>query len=240
MLENKICIITGALGGLGQAVVRSFLDQGAFVIGADGERALTDNFIRNKFWISVKDSKRWTFSSTDVLSESNVKDLVHDTIKTHSRIDVLINLVGGIYPWSEITNIDLKTWDFVIELNLKSVFLCSREVLKTMVPKKSGKIINVGALSGLKGGAQAGPYGVAKAGVINLTETMAEENKFNNIQINAIVPSIIDTPANRLSMPDADFTRWVKAEEIAELLVFLSSDKSSGITGSIIKVPGRV
>jgi NAD(P)-dependent dehydrogenase (short-subunit alcohol dehydrogenase family) len=109
-----------------------------------------------------------------------------------------------------------------------------------MVPQKNGKIINVGAMAGLKGGAQAGPYGVAKAGVINLTETMAEENKINNIQVNAIVPSIIDTPANRRSMPDADFSRWVRAEEIAELLVFLASDKSSGVTGSIIKVPGRV
>lgn len=240
MLENKICIITGALGGLGQTAVRKFLENGATVVGVDGGKVLTDDFQKSNFWQYVKDQKRWIFRPTDVLSESDVKGLVKETEQKHARIDVLINLVGGIYPWSDITNVDAATWDFTIELNLRSVFLCSREVLKIMVSQKSGKVINIGALAGLKGSSQAGPYGVAKAGVINLTETMAEENKIHNIQVNAIVPSIIDTPANRRAMPDADFTRWVRTEEIAELLTFLASDKSSGVTGSVIKVPGRV
>lgn len=240
MLENIVCIITGALGGLGQKVVQSFLDNGATVIGADSEKALNEDLKKSLFWLGIKDHSRWTLVPTDVLSESSVRELINNTARKHSHIDVLVNLVGGIYPWSEIKDVDTETWAFTIELNLKSVYLCSREVLKIMVPQKKGKIINIGALAGLKGGAQAGPYGVAKAGVINLTETMAEENKINNIQVNAIVPSIIDTPANRRSMPDADFSGWVRAEEIAELLVFLASDKSSGVTGSIIKVPGRV
>lgn len=109
-----------------------------------------------------------------------------------------------------------------------------------MKPNKSGKIVNVSSGLGLKGGAFAGPYGVAKAAVINLTETMAEENKSHNIQVNCIIPSTIDTPANREAMPDEDFSKWVTASEIADLLLFLSSDKSSGVTGSVIKVPGRV
>ena len=240
VLKNKICIITGALGGLGQTVVQTFLDQGALVIGADSEKAMNDHLKKSSFWRNVKDHPNWTLKITDVLSESGVTELVNLAYQKQSRIDVLINLVGGIYPWSEITEVDVKTWDFTIELNLKSVYLCSREALRIMVLQKNGKIINIGALAGLKGGSQAGPYGAAKAGVINLTETMAEENKINNIQVNAIVPSIIDTPANRRSMPDAEFTRWVRAEEIVETLVFLASDKSSGITGSIIKIPGRV
>lgn len=240
MLENRICIVTGALGGLGQTVVKTLLQNGARVVGVDSEKALTDEFQKSSFWQSVKNNNEWMFRPTDVLSDLNVKELVEDVIKKYSTVDVLINLVGGIYPWSEVTEVETETWDFTIKLNLKSTFLCSREVLKIMQTQKSGKIINVGALAGLKGGSKAGPYGVAKAGVINLTETMAEENKIHNIQINAIVPSIIDTPANRKSMPDADFSKWVKAEEIAELFLFLASDKSSGVTGSIIKVPGRV
>lgn len=240
MLKNKVCIVTGALGGLGQAVVTKFLESGATVVGVDSERALNGEIQKSNFWISVKDQVNWIFRPTDVLSESQVNLLFKDIHAKYSRINVLINLVGGIYPWSEVTEVETKVWDFTIELNLKSTFLCSREAMKIMKSQKKGKIVNVGASAGLKGAVQAGPYGVAKAGVINLTETMAEESKTHNIQVNAIVPSIIDTPANRKSMPNADFSRWVKAEEIAELLLFLASDKSSGITGSIIKVPGRV
>ncbi|MBL7994702.1 SDR family oxidoreductase [bacterium] len=240
MLENKVCVVTGALGGLGQTVIRTLLQHGASVVGVDSEKALTGEFQKSDFWQTVKDNKKWIFKPSDVLSESHVNELVKETHNKYSKIDVLINLVGGIYPWSEITDVETKTWDFTIDLNLKSTFLCSREVLKIMKTQKSGKIINVGASAGLKGGSKAGPYGVAKAGVINLTETMADENKIHNIQVNAIVPSIIDTAANRKSMPDADFSTWVKAEEIAELLLFLASDKSSGVTGSIIKIPGRV
>lgn len=240
MLENKVCIVTGALGGLGQTAVKTFLHNGATVVGVDSEKVLTDEFRKSVFWQTVEKHNKWKFRATDVLSESHVNELTKETLQKYSKIDILINLVGGIYPWSEVTEVETKTWDFTIDLNLKSTFLCSREVLKIMKTQKNGKIINVGAIAGLKGGSKAGPYGVAKAGVINLTETMAEENKIHNIQINAIVPSIIDTPANRKSMPDADFSNWVKAEEIAELLLFLASDKSSGVTGSIIKVPGRV
>ncbi len=240
MVTNKICMITGALGGLGQTVATRFIENGAVVIGVDSEKGVNDRLKQTEFWKSISASKNWLFKPADVLSESGVRELVRDVHEQFSRVDVLINLVGGIYPWSNLTEVETKTWDFTIELNLKSTFFCSREILKIMAPQRSGKIINVGAGVGLKGAAQAGPYGAAKAGVINLTETMAEENKANHIQINAIVPSIIDTPANRKSMPDADFSKWVRADEIANVLLFLASDKSSGVTGSIIKVPGRI
>ncbi len=240
VLENKVCIITGALGGLGRTVVEKFLESGAIVIGVDSEKALSDETRKSPFWKQVSAHNGWRFKPSDVLDETSVSKTFAEVNRDHNRIDALLNLVGGIYPWTEVENIDLKTWDFAIDLNLKSTFLCCREILKHMIPQKRGKIINMGAGAGLKGGSQAGPYGAAKAGVINLTETLAEENKNNCIQVNAIVPSIIDTSANRKSMPDADFSKWVTAEEIADVLLFLASDKSSGVTGSIIKVPGRV
>lgn len=229
MLQNKICIVTGASGGLGKTVVRKFIDSGATVVAVDATKAA-----------DLIESDRLVFHSSNILDENSVRKLMGDVKTKFNRIDVLLNLVGGIYPWSNVTEIETSVWEKTIELNLKSVFLCSREALKIMIPQRSGKIVNVGAGAGLKGGAQAGPYGAAKAGVINLTETMAEENKPNNIQINAIIPSVIDTPANRNAMPDADFSKWIRAEEIAELLIFLASDASSGVTGSIIKIPGRV
>lgn len=229
MLQNKICIITGASGGLGKTVVRKFIDNGATVIAVDAAKAA-----------DLIESDSLVFHPCNILDESNVRQLMRDVTDQFKRLDAVLNLVGGIYPWSNVTEIETSVWEKTIELNLKSVFLCSREALKIMIPQRSGKIVNIGAGAGLKGGAQAGPYGAAKAGVINLTETMAEENKPNNIQINAIIPSIIDTPANRKAMPDADFSKWVRAGEIAELLIFLASDASSGVTGSIIKIPGRV
>jgi NAD(P)-dependent dehydrogenase (short-subunit alcohol dehydrogenase family) len=240
MLKDKVCIITGALGALGQTVVTKFLENGSLVIGVDNERANTEELRNSDFWQKASAQANWIFRPTNVLNETDVNKLIKETNDRYSKIDILINLVGGIYPWADVNEIDTPIWDFTIELNLKSAFLCSREVLKVMIPKKSGKIVNVGAGAGLRGSAQAGPYGVAKAGVINLTETMAEENKSHNIQVNAIVPSIIDTPANRRSMPGENFSKWVKAEELAEVLLFLASDRSSGVTGSIIRVPGRV
>jgi len=231
MINGKISVITGALGGLGKTVANTFLENGATVIALDG---------LNSPEPEIKNNPKYVFKRADVMDEASVKNLIFDIHQKFGRIDVLVNLVGGIYPWSNLTEIDTKTWDFTIALNLKSVFLCSREALKIMVSQKSGKIINIGAGAGLQGGAQAGPYGAAKAGVLNLTQTMAEENKTNNIQVNALVPSIIDTPANRKSMADADFSKWVTAEEIAQTILYLASDKSSGVTGSIIKVPGRV
>lgn len=240
MLNKKNILITGALGGLGQTVVTRFLELGAVVIGVDSDRAVTDALKSSEFWKRTSVQTNWRFRPANLMDEKSVIDLMNGVRNELGRLDGLINLVGGIYPWSDITAVETKTWDFTFELNLKTAFLCSREALKVMVPQRSGKIVNVGALGGLKGSSQAGPYGAAKAGVINLTETMADENKKHNIQINAIVPSIIDTPANRKSMPDADFSAWVRADEIANVLAFLCSDESSGVTGSIIKVPGRV
>lgn len=230
MLTDKICLITGAAGGLGKTVCHRFCEAGASVIAVDGLKVPEPKDMPDNYH----------FHRADVLDDVDIQNLFKSVSEKFKRLDVLINLVGGIYPWSELTAVDVKTWDFTIQLNLKSAFLCSREALKIMAEQKSGKIVNIGAGAGLKGGSQAGPYGAAKAAVINLTETMAEENKANGIQVNAIIPSIIDTPANRKSMHGADFSKWVTADEITNVLMFLASEESSGVTGSIIRVPGRV
>jgi NAD(P)-dependent dehydrogenase (short-subunit alcohol dehydrogenase family) len=127
----------------------------------------------------------------------------------------------------------------MMNINLKSTFLCSKAVLPQMIKQNYGKIINISSRPALKGSAGVGAYAASKAGVLNLTETIAEEVKDYDINVNAILPSTIDTPANRKAMPDADFSKWVKPEEIARVIIFLSSDESKPISGAGIPVYGK-
>jgi NAD(P)-dependent dehydrogenase (short-subunit alcohol dehydrogenase family) len=228
--KDRVCVITGVSGGLGRAVTTRFLEAGAIVVGLARQRPgqLTGEY-----------TGRWIFKKADASDNKQVVTVFRQIGKELGRIDALINLIGGIYPWSNLNEVALETWERTFAVNLTGTYLCCREALKIMIPQNSGSIVNVGALAALRGGAQAGPYGAAKAAVINLTETVAEENKAHNIRANVIVPGIIDTPANREAMPDADTSRWVRPEALAEVLLFLASDNSAPINGSIIRVTGK-
>jgi len=226
MLHDKICLITGALGGLGKTLTRSLHDAGATVIAVDNVDAEIDYGP--------------SYHKANLLDEPGVATLFANVIAAHKRVDAVVNLVGGIYPWSTVDQIDFAVWQKTLALNLTPTFLCSREGIRQMKKQNNGAIINMGAQAGLKGAASAGPYGAAKAAVINLTQTLADEGKPFNIRVNAIVPSTIDTPANRKSMPTADFSKWVTAAEIANAIIFLLSDQAGGVTGAILPVPGRV
>lgn len=238
--QNKLSLVTGALGHLGQAVCKCLLEDGYRVLGVGSSHALTEEFKRTDFWKFVSAHEAWSFTTANLTNENEVTELFHSILQNNNSLNALVNLVGGIYPWSMLHEVQLNSWDATIELNLKTTFLCSREALKIMIPKRYGKIINISALSGIKGNTMAGPYGAAKAAVINMTETMAEENKSNNIQINAIVPGIIDTPPNRQAMPDSDFSKWVEPESIADVISFLVSNKSNALTGSVLRVTGKL
>lgn len=238
--QNKLCLVTGALGHLGQALSECLLEEGYHVVGVGSGGVSNENFKKTDFFKYVSGKETWTFYSTNLTSEEEVTQLFQSVSQNNNSLLALVNLVGGIYPWSMLHEVEAKTWDATIDLNLKTAFLCSREALKVMIPQRSGKIINIGALAGIRGNTMAGPYGAAKAALINMTETMAEENKGNNIQVNAVVPGIIDTPTNRQSMPDADFSTWVKPQSIAEVISFLVSEKSNALTGSVLRVTGKL
>ncbi|HMZ03193.1 MAG TPA: SDR family NAD(P)-dependent oxidoreductase [bacterium] len=238
--QNKLCLVTGALGHLGQALSECLLEEGYHVVGIGSGNTLNENFKKSEFLKYVSGKKTWTFYSVNLTSEEEVTQLFQSVSQNNNSLLALVNLVGGIYPWSMLHEVEAKTWDAMIELNLKTTFLCSREAIKIMIPQRCGKIINIGALAGIRGNTMAGPYGAAKAALINMTETMAEENKRNNIQVNAVVPGIIDTPTNRQSMPDADFSTWVKPQSIAEVISFLVSEKSNALTGSVLRVTGKL
>ena len=231
-LKDKVAIITGGTGALGRAVVAAFLEEGAKVVSTyivDEELKEISSMIKNPGLVLIK---------SDITKEKQVAKVVKKTLERFRRIDVLINIVGA-FAYAMIHDTDERTWDLMMNINLKSTFLCSKAVLPQMIKQDYGKMINISSRPALKGSAGVGAYAASKAGVLNLTETIADEVRDYDINVNAILPSTIDTPANRRAMPKADFSKWVKPEEIARVMVFLASDDSKPINGAGIPVYGK-
>jgi NAD(P)-dependent dehydrogenase (short-subunit alcohol dehydrogenase family) len=236
-LKNKVAIVTGATGSLGRVVVKSLLERAAAVVAPyrDEKRFLE----LADFVGSLKDGL--TGIVADVTLEPSVQELAEETLRRHGRIDILLNIAGGYRGGAEILATPETDWDFLMDLNLKSAFLCSKAVLPSMVKQNFGRIVNVSARPGVenKGRVKSGAYAVSKAGVAVLTETIAEEFKKLNITANGIVPGTIDTPGNRLAFPSADFSKWVKPEQIAAVVLFLISDAAGITSGALIPVYGK-
>jgi NAD(P)-dependent dehydrogenase (short-subunit alcohol dehydrogenase family) len=152
---------------------------------------------------------------------------------------VLLNIAGGFTMGPPVHETSVETWDFMLNLNARTVFLMSRAVVPHMLAQGGGKIVNVSARAGLAGKANMAPYIVAKSAVIRLTESMADELKHDNINVNCILPGTIDTPRNREEMPDADFSKWVAPEALADTMPFLASDAARAVTGAVLPVTGR-
>ncbi|MGH7902413.1 MAG: SDR family NAD(P)-dependent oxidoreductase [Thermodesulfobacteriota bacterium] len=233
-LKDKVAIITGGTGALGRSVVSAFAEEGArvmctYVIEKEKRECLS---------LTRSHKERIHYIKADVTKENQVSRLIKECIDKFKRIDILVNIVGG-FVYSYTIDTDEQTWDRMMNMNLKSAFLCLKGVLPYMIKKNYGKIVNISSRPALKGSAGVGAYSASKAGVLNLTETIADEVRNYKINVNAILPSTIDTPANRRDMPDADFSKWVKPEEIAKVIVFLASDDSRPISGAGIPVYGK-
>ena len=233
-LSDKVAIITGGTGGLGKAVMAVFLAEGAHVLSTyRKEEELEEcRALREEY------KTRVAFGKADVTKASHVSNLVLKTLEKFSRIDALVNIVGG-FTQSPLADTDEETWDRMMSMNLKSVFLCSRGVIPHMVEQGRGSIVNIASRPALRGAPGLSAYGASKAGVLNLTQSMAEELKDSNINVNAVIPGTIHTPANRKSMPDADFTKWVVPEDIAKVIAFLCSDDARVVSGAAVPVYGK-
>lgn len=235
ILSDKVAIITGGTGGLGVAVTGRFLEAGANGVVASHS---TEKFNTLKGqWEGMGGACQ--FIETDVLDEDSVRRLVAQVLDRYGKIDILANLVGGFLGGVPLSETTLEQWERQMSLNLKSAFLCSKQVFNAMKQQRWGRIINVGSKGGLQGTAGMSAYSAAKAGVINLTQSLAEEGREHDITANVVIPSIIDTPDNRKAMPDADFDRWVKPESIADVLVFLSSETAGDVSGAVVPVFGK-
>jgi NAD(P)-dependent dehydrogenase (short-subunit alcohol dehydrogenase family) len=182
-----------------------------------------------------------TSVQADVTDERSVQALFQKVVDEYNRVDILLNIVGAYKGGNEIVNIKLSDWDHMMDVNLKSAFLCSKTALLYMMKQNYGKIVSVSARIAVEKRfrSKSGAYAVSKAGIIVLTETIAEEVKKYDINVNCIMPSTIDTPDNRRNFPEADFAKWVKPEQIATVILFLVSDDSRIISGACIPVYGK-
>jgi NAD(P)-dependent dehydrogenase (short-subunit alcohol dehydrogenase family) len=226
-LQGKRIAVTGAAGSLGSAIVRAALDAGAMVAAIDHAP------------VAVVDSNNLhEFGGVD-LSSAEATERAFTTIgEKLGGLDALVN-VAGTFRWEKVEGGKLATWDLLFNVNLRTAVAASMAALPLLVRSRSGRIVNIGAAGAVKASTGMGAYAASKAGVFKLTEALAEELKDRNVTVNAILPTTIDTPANRKDMPDADFSRWVKPAQIADVILFLLSDQAQAVTGALIPVAGR-
>jgi NAD(P)-dependent dehydrogenase (short-subunit alcohol dehydrogenase family) len=232
-VQDKVVLITGASGGLGEAVVRKFADAGARLALVDRKDTAAEGMLDGL-------TDPLFVGGTDVTDAASLKRMAERVISERGRIDVLLNIAGGWRGGTPVHETPIETWDFVMNLNAKSVFLVSQAVIPQMIAQGSGKIVSVAAKSGLEGKAGTAAYNASKSAVIRLTEAMSAELKDSGINVNCVLPTIIDTPINREQMPKSDFSKWVTPDAMADVLLFLASDASRAIHGAAIPVYGRV
>jgi len=227
--RGKVCLITGAAGNLGRAVAGAFASQGASLILMDRQ----NEHLQSAYGGESEDRR---FALADLRDAQSVGR----ALPAGTRIDVLCNIAGGFRMGQAVHETTDDTWELMLGLNARSVVNCARAVVPGMLAAGNGKIVNVAALAGLSGKANMGAYVASKSAVIRLTESMSAELRDKGINVNCILPSIIDTPQNRKDMPKADPRRWVAPEALADVVLFLASDAARAIHGAAIPVSGLV
>lgn len=218
-------IVTGAGGVLGGAVCAALMQRGYTVFGID----LAD--------IPAGTATR-SISGVDLTDEASVALAFADITGLVGGLQGLVNIAGG-FRWETVADGSVDTWDFLYRINVRTALLVTRAALP-LLKAEGGSIVNVGAAASLKADMGMGAYAASKAGVARLTESLAVEMKDAGVRVNAVLPSIIDTPLNRADMPDADFGRWVTPQALAGIIAFLLSDSAAPITGALLPVTGRV
>lgn len=226
-MQGKIIVVTGAFGALGKVVADVAQSRGARVAGIDHAPPQLP-----------ATTERIEIGGVDLSDAAQAKTAVDAAVKHFGRLDALVNIAGG-FAFETVGDGDIKTWQRMHALNVLTALNASHAALPHLAASKAGRIINIGALGALQAGSGMGPYAASKAGVHRLTEALANEWK-GKVTVNAVLPSTIDTTANRADMPKADFAKWVTPLELAEVILFLVSDAASGVTGALIPVSGRV
>ena len=232
-MTERTVLITGGTGALGGAVTRRFLEDGHTV--AVTWRSEAD---RDALAGELHDFvERLLFVRVDVTDANTVTNAVEEVRSASGPVGVLAHLVGGWRGGERMDAHSIETWDAMLRLNLTSAFLCARAVLPGMLAQDWGRVVLVSARTAVRPRAGDGAYAVAKAGVIVLAQTIAEETRGTGVTANAVVPSIIDTPSNRTSMP-GDPAKWVPPRDLAETIAFLASDPAGQIRGASVPVYG--
>lgn len=231
--KNRHVIVTGAAGALGSAVAKYFIEQGARVAHIDYSMDLLA-----KTFPKYASDKNNLYVAADLTNRDSTFAAFESIVKNFGGIDVLANIAGGFLMGEKVHETSDKTWDFLFNLNTRSILNTSAAVVPTMQRNGGGKIINIAAGAAKQGAALMGAYVASKSAVWRLTESMALELRDNNINVNCILPGIIDTERNRADMPKADYSKWVAPLEIAKVIAFLASDDSKTVHGAAIPVVG--
>jgi len=226
-MDGRVVVVTGASGALGSVVAEAALARGARVGGLDHAPSQIP-----------ATASRIDLGGVDLSNATQASKAI-DAVAAHfGRLDALVNIAGG-FAFEAVAEGDPRTWQHMYALNVLTALNASRAAIPHLAVSASARIVNIGAIGALQAGAGMGAYAASKAGVHRLTEALAAEWK-GKITVNAVLPSTIDTAANRASMPKADFTKWVTAQELAEVILFLISDAASAVTGALLPVSGRV
>jgi NAD(P)-dependent dehydrogenase (short-subunit alcohol dehydrogenase family) len=226
-------MITGAAGNLGRAVAGAFAGAGANRVLIDLDAAGLDKAFG-------PDDNLQLALAADLADRKALDAACDRALEKFGRIDALCNIAGGFHMGEDVHETPEEIWRHMIDLNAGSLINACGAAVPRMLASGGGRIVNVAAGAALRGGARMGAYAAAKSTVIRLTESMSAELKDRNINVNCVMPSIIDTPQNRAAMPDADASRWVAPEALAEVMVFLASDRARAIHGAAIPVSGLV
>jgi len=226
-MNGKVIVVTGASGALGKVVAETALARGARVAGVDHAASQIP-----------ATASRIELGGVDLSDAAAAKEAIEAVAAHFGSCDALINIAGG-FAFETVAEGDAKTWQRMYALNVLTALNASRAAIPHLAASSAGRIVNIGAIGALQAGSGMGAYAASKAGVHRLTEALAAEWK-GRITVNAVLPSTIDTPANRASMPKADFGKWVTPLELAEVILFLVSDAASAVTGALLPVSGRV
>jgi NAD(P)-dependent dehydrogenase (short-subunit alcohol dehydrogenase family) len=227
-LTGRVVAVTGAFGALGASVASALRGFGATVAEVDYAPLPTG-----------KAPAELVFGGRDLADAKVASTLMAQIVKSAGRLDGLVNIAGG-FQFEKLEGGTLDTWDAMYRMNLRTCVAACSAALPHLLVSGRARIVNIGAMGAVKAAAGMAAYAASKAGVAKLTESLADELKDRGVTVNALLPSILDTPRNRLDMPDADFDRWVKPAALGDIIAFLLSDAADAVTGALIPVAARV
>lgn len=231
-LQNKTVIITGAFGNLGVAVAREASARGANVVMVDRVPVPQDDRLQGI------GENLLLVGEIDLTDLDQANQAISKAVDQFGGVDALLNIAGG-FCWETFADNDLSNWDFLYNINIKTAITATKAALPQL-REGGGAVVCISAGPALKGELGMGPYAASKAGVARFVESLAQEVKDDFVRVNAVMPSIIDTPLNRKEMPDAEFDRWVSPQALANVILFLASDEASAVTGALVPVFNRV
>jgi NAD(P)-dependent dehydrogenase (short-subunit alcohol dehydrogenase family) len=234
--KPKVVLVSGGTGGLGRAVSLAFLAKGARVVVTYRR---PEQFDALKKLVAGNVTGLEGQSVSDVTDEKEVTALVEGIVARHGQLDAMVNTVGGYAGGVRLWELDTKVFDQMLALNLRAGYALARAAVRVMLKQGGGAIVNIAAKAAVDHGGGAAAYAASKAAAVAMIDSLAEDLKGTGIRVNSVLPSIIDTEANRQAMPKADFAKWPKAEDIARVVVFLCSDDAKVIHGASVPVFGN-